>query len=136
MSHIASHQGTVIAVEQGKVRVQIVSVSACASCQAHSRCGFAESKEKELEIETPLWSELKVGDTVQVQISESKGMLAVVLAYLVPSVILLAGLVGFLQLMGELRAVLFTLLVIALYYIVLYFCRHCLQNKFTFTIEK
>ena len=55
MEIIASHDGTVTEVLTNKVKVQIHVVSACASCEAHGKCGFADSKEKIMDIDTPQW---------------------------------------------------------------------------------
>ena len=135
MAHIATHPGTVTAVSQGTVRVQIVSLSACASCQAHSRCGFAEAKEKELDIETRQWATYSPGQQVEVVISESRGLLAVLLAYVLPSLLLIGSLVGLLSITNEGLAALGSIGVVALWYGLLYLCRHRLQNKFTFEIR-
>lgn len=136
MSQVATHPGTVIAVGKDSVRVKIETLSACASCQAHSRCGFAEKKETELDIDTRHASSFSVGDAVEVQVLESRGMLAVLLAYIIPSILLLGGLIVLLQFFSELAAVLLTLTVVAVYYLVLYFFRNRLQNKFTFEITE
>ena len=40
-----THDGIVTATGPHSVTVQIKSVSACASCAAHAKCGFAESKD-------------------------------------------------------------------------------------------
>jgi len=136
MSQVATHPGTVIAVGKDSVRVKIETLSACASCQAHSRCGFAEKKDTELDIDTRDAASFSVGQSVEVQVLESRGMLAVLLAYVVPSILLLAGLIALLQVCSELTAVLLTLGVVAVYYLVLYAFRHQLQNKFTFEIKQ
>ena len=136
MKNIATHPGPFVAVAQGSVRVKIETLSACSSCQAHSRCGFAEKKEQELSIDNADWQQYAVGDSVQVVISESRGMQAVLLAYIIPSILLLGGLILLLQWLSELVAVMAVLLLIAAYYLVLYACRQRLQNKFTFQITK
>lgn len=94
LDRIASHDGIVIAVTPGRVRVRIEAVSACASCAAHGRCGFAESKEKEVDVPAADWSDYQPGQTVTVHIDESRGMLAVWLAYVLPALLMLAAIVG------------------------------------------
>ncbi|MCQ2237589.1 MAG: SoxR reducing system RseC family protein [Bacteroidales bacterium] len=134
MSTVATHPGTVTHAQNGSVTVKIESLSACASC--HAKCGFHESQEKELVVDTPDWKSYSEGDTVTVTVSENRGLLAVLLAYVAPSILLLVGLILFLQVVSELMAVLFTLALTALYFGVLYCFRNKLQSKFTSRIEK
>ena len=136
MSAIATHPGTVTASTEGLVRVKIETVSACSSCQAHSRCGFAEKKEQEMDISSKEWKDYHTGDSVQVVIRESRGLLAVLLAYIIPSVLLIAGIFTFAHLFNELIAVVGVLALLALYYLTLYAFRSRLQTKFTFEIYK
>ena len=130
------HPGTVTAVKPGFVTVQITSVSACASCQAHSKCGFAESKTKTLDIPTTD-SELKVGAPVTVTIDHSRGLAATWWAYVLPAILLIAVIVG-LSLTGlsELLVVLFTFATLGLYILILYLFRKKLDSKFTLTVSK
>ena len=126
-----SHDGIVSAVRQGLVTVTVTVNSACHQCHAHGSCGFAESKDKTLEIATPEWERYHVGDAVVVTVNESLGLGAALLAYLLPAALLLAVLMPLLHLMSEPLAVLLTLAALALYYMVLYLCRNKLQKKFT-----
>ena len=135
MEKVAQHDGIVTEVLQGTVRVQIHAVSACASCQAHSKCGFADSKDKTMDIDTPLWQQYHEGDPVTVTIAANRGLQAVAIAYLLPSLLLLAIFVTLTTLhLSEGWVALITLLCVALYAGILYLCRHRLQRKFTMTI--
>ena len=134
------HPGIVTAVKPGFVTVQITSVSACAACQAHSRCGFAESKTKTLDIPTsnlrPPTSDLQPGDPVTVTIDHSRGLLATWWAYLLPTFLMLAvaislSLAGF----SEPLVILLTFAVLGLYILILWFLRKKLDSKFTLTLE-
>ena len=86
------HPGIVTAAKPGFVTVQIESVSACASCAAHAKCGFAESKEKSLEIPISQSEsqQLTEGTRVTVSIDSSSGMRAVWIAYLLPALLIIA----------------------------------------------
>lgn len=134
---IATHAGIVTKVSNGTVEVQIKSVSACASCQAHAHCGFAESKNKTLEIPSADWQQYQVGETVTVRIDESRGLLAVWIAYLLPALLMLAAIVG-LSLAGlpEWAVVLAAFATLGLYILILYYNRHKVDNKFTLTVIK
>ena len=135
MEKVAQHDGIVTEVLQGTVRVQIHAVSACASCQAHSKCGFADSKDKTMDIDTPLWQQYHECDPVTVTIAANRGLQAVAIAYLLPSLLLLAIFVTLTTLhLSEGWVALITLLGVALYAGILYLCRHRLQRKFTMTI--
>ena len=61
---IAEHTGIVTKVGNGEVTVQIEAQSACSSCEAHGKCGFAESKAKEITIRTKDWQNYNSGDRV------------------------------------------------------------------------
>lgn len=136
MEKLATHDGTVTDVAHGHVQVQMQVLSACASCEAHAKCGFAEKKDKIVEIDTSDWKQYHVGDPVTVIINSGRGLLAVLIAYILPSVVLLASLVVFTLLhIPEGLTALLILLVVALYAIILYLFRHRLQRKFTFQIE-
>ena len=137
METIATHPGIVIASTSQEVQVKMEVLSACASCQAHSHCGFAEKKDKIVNIATHDWQDYHPGDTVNVIINSGRGIQAAIIAYLIPAILLLATLITLLSLrVPETLTILFTLLVVALYGVILYLFRSRLQNKFTFRIEK
>ena len=155
------HPGIVTALKPGIVTVQIESTSACAACEAHSRCGFAESKTKTLDIPvaslispTPivppfeggrgvtistdekLNDTLKVGDRVTVTIDHSRGLLATWWAYVLPALLLLGAIVGFsLASLPEPVVILLSLAILALYTLALFLLRRRLDSKFTLTIS-
>jgi sigma-E factor negative regulatory protein RseC len=136
MAKIATHPATVTDVKHGTVQVQLHVVSACASCEAHGRCGFADSKEKIMDIDTPQWQQYRVGDPVTVTINANRGLQAVLIAYILPALLLLATFVALTALhLSEGWVALLTLLVVALYGVLLYTLRHRLQRKFTMSIS-
>ena len=129
------HPGTVTSVKKGFVTVQITSLSACAACQAHSKCGFAESKTKTLDIPTALWQQYNVGEPVTVTIDHSRGLAATWWAYLLPAILLITVVVAFsLAGFSEPLVILFSLFTLGLYIILLYILRKKLDSKFTLTI--
>ena len=132
---IASHDGVVTAVKGGRVAVKIEVVSACATCAAHGRCGFAESKEKTVEVPCDDWQRYREGDAVTVHIDESRGMLAVWLAYVLPAVLLLAVIIGLsLFHLPEWAVVLAAFATLGLYILALFLRRRKVENKFVFTV--
>lgn len=137
MNQIATHDGKVIAVEPGLVRVEMHVVSACSSCKAHEKCAFVDKDDKVVEVETPDWKEYHEGDTVIVSVNEGLGLLAVLLAYFLPAVLLIAAVVVLsLLTKSEALAAVIPIALIAIYFIILYKLRDSLQRKFTFGIRK
>ena len=142
LERIASHPGTVKGVKPGVVTVEIEATSACASCAAHSRCGFAESKNKTLDIPVDAESgikasEFKTGDSVTVHIDESRGMLAVWIAYVLPALAMLAVIVALSAArMPEWLVALAALLALGIYIGILYIMKGKIGKRFTLYIEK
>lgn len=143
MSHIASHPGIVEQTtaptgknRNGSVSVRIEVISACATCHSHSNCTFAEKKDKMVEVETHEWSDYAIGDKVTVSIDEGLGLKAVFLAYVLPSLLLLATFITLYFTVGELWSALGTLICVGLYWFILLKCRNRLQKQFTFSLSK
>ena len=136
MRNIASHDGVVKAVKNGNVEVEIESTSACASCAAHARCGFAESKNKTVAVPTDEWRSYDVGETVRVNIDESRGLLAVWIAYVLPAVLMLAAIVA-MSVAGapEWAVAAVALAVLGLFVGALYLLRSKVGRHFTLTIN-
>ena len=137
MDRIASHDGVVTRLLDGRVEVKIEAVSACATCAAHGRCGFAESKDKTVEVPAADWRNYSVGEAVTVHIDESRGMLAVWLAYVLPALLMLAVIIGLsLAHVPEWAVVLGGFAVLGLYILVLYLRRRKVEKRFVLTITK
>lgn len=135
LEKIATHDGTVQDVKPGLVAVQIESVSACATCQAQAHCGFAESKNKTVEVPCADWQSFHKGDNVTVQIDESRGMLAVWIAYVLPALLLIATIITLSLLhLPEWAVVLSSFAVLGIYILVLYLRRKKVERHFTLTI--
>lgn len=136
LARIASHEGIVKNVKNGLVAVQIEAVSACATCQAHAHCGFAESKNKTVDVPTADWQQYHEGDTVTVHIDESRGMLAVWIAYVLPAIMMLAVIIGLsIARMPEWVVVLAAFAVLGFYILFLYLRRRKVESRFTLTIS-
>lgn len=132
---IASHEGVVTAVKSNSVTVRIEAVSACAACAAHGRCGFAESKEKTLEVPTSDWRQYAEGQTVTVHVDESRGLQAVWLAYVLPAVLMLTVIIALsLANFPEWTVVLSAFATLGLYLLILYLLRRKVESKFTLTL--
>ena len=129
------HEGIVLAVKDGKALVEMVQTSACSACKARSMCMSAGSQERR--IDATMTEPLQPGDKVEVMVTERLAWKAVLLAYILPFVVMMAA-IGLLNLWIENEAIAGTvaLCAIALYYIVLSFFRGRLQKAFSFTARK
>ena len=129
------HSGVVLSSQNGCVEVKIEVLSACAHCEAHARCGMADSKEKIVTAQTDDWQSYREGEKVNVIMSEQNGLLAVLFAYVLPALIILTAFISlYLLKVPELLTALITLAITGIYALVLYFNRNHLQKKFSIQI--
>lgn len=129
------HEGVVTRVEEDGVSVTIVSRSACAACHAKGMCGVSEMKNKEIRTEVPAFP-VKTGDRVRVVAGTRNAMLSVMMAYVVPSVVLLGSVAGLLLAgAGELAAACGALVVTAVYFLILYQFRGFFSKRIRFEIK-
>ena len=135
MDELIRHEGIVLAVQDGKALVEIVQTSACSACKARSMCMSAESQEKR--IDATMTEPLTPGDRVEVMVTEKLAWKAVLLAYILPFIVMIA-VVGLLEIWIHNEAVVgsIALCAIARYYIVLSFFRDRLQKEFSFIARK
>ena len=71
------------------------TTSACAACSAKGHCSSADSKDKIIDIIDTAASSYQVGEKVMVVGETSMGMMAVVLAFVLPFVLLSFFIVSF-----------------------------------------
>lgn len=134
MAKTVSHKGVVVAVDGNKIKVQIESVSACAACHAKGMCTLSDKEDKLIDIESPKAADKKVGDVVTVVVAQQRGMQAVVLAYILPAIVVILSLVGLLNIVSEPVAIILSLLLLAVYYVILYLFRNKINSKFVMTL--
>ncbi len=132
-----SHTGVVRSVNGQQVSVLITQGSACSACAAAHLCHSAESQEKVIEAWATEGCVPQVGQTVTVRGTVGQGMMAAMLAYVLP----LALVVGVLfvlngQQMGEARAAMWALLALVPYYGLLRLLQGRLKRRLTFTVVK
>jgi sigma-E factor negative regulatory protein RseC len=132
---MVSHDGTVIAVNGGHVRVKIVSQSACADCHAKGFCTAADMQEKI--IDAVARDTMKKGDIVTIKMEERLGWLALFYGFFLPFIVLVAVLFLFYALgSSETRAAFFALASLVPYYLGLYVFRKKIEKDFLFIAEK
>lgn len=130
------HEGIVKNVTAQTIEVAIESHSACSECHAKGACGMADVTQKIITATRPVF-EIAAGDKVMVYAAMSNAIYSVVLAYIIPSVLIVAA-IGILSATGisEITAALSGLILIACYFFVLYKFRNSVSKKIKFTVEK
>jgi sigma-E factor negative regulatory protein RseC len=131
-----SHTGRISAVGQDLIRVQVLAESACSSCHAKGSCSVGEVEEKEVNIPVQNGHSFAVGDMVTVVLDESKGVHAILLAYVFPFlVIFISLLIASMFTDNQGLAGLIALGMLIPYYFLLYLIRGYIHRKFDFRIE-
>ena len=130
------HLGIVESINGSRLKVRITQASACASCSAKAHCHVSESKEKTIDVYNREGVPCQVGEQVWIVANATMGMKEVLLAFVIPFLILLGGLVAGLRLTGsEAGAALIALGALVPYYLIIYRCRKRLDRSFVFTLE-
>jgi len=131
---VIQHTGEIIAINDGIARVMIMQTSACSACHAKAVCGASDKKEKMIEAEVNS-NDFKVGDVVNVVGQKSLGIIAVLLAYVMPFVlIILTMLIASIVTEKEWIMGTASLVVLVPYFIVLRLMKSKIQAKFKFYV--
>ncbi len=134
---IVTHSGMVQNISDGRALVSIIAKSACISCQIKGSCSLSDVEEKIIEVD--LYEDdkdIKVGAQVTVEMKESLGTWAVLLGYVFPFLLVFISLVIFTFIgLDEGLAGLFSVLVLAPYYIIMYLSSRFLRKRFTYRIQ-
>ena len=93
-SSVIEHQGTVVSKDGNLLKVEIISVSACGSCSAAHLCSAAEKKSKVVDVISAAGEDISVGDVSTKMGDESMGVKAVAIAYVLPLLLIVAGLLA------------------------------------------
>lgn len=136
MDELIRHEGIVLSINGEKAHVQIVQTSACSACKARSMCMSSESQSKEMD--AIMLEPMKIGDKVEVEVRERLAWKAVLLAYILPFIVMLAiiAILDFATDWSEAIVGTLSLCGIALYYIGLSVFKNRLQKQFSFTARK
>ena len=133
---VISHKGRIVAMTPQKTSVEFAVESACSSCRAAGLCGMGEYREKLVEVPTDPYASYGVGDEVDVVLKATMGLKAVWIAYVVPVVLLLSGvLVSGALGAGDLLSAFIGIGDVLLYYFVVWLLREKLENEYIFTIK-
>lgn len=129
------HSGIVESIEGNIAHVRIERLSACAGCHAKGLCSIDRKKQI---IDVACSPNIHVGQAVTITGRLSSGMNAVMLAFLVPLLILLAILIVSIHFfsLSQISAAMISLIGVAVYYIVLYLFRNRLERSFSFHLKQ
>ncbi len=132
-----THKGVIEQINGEKITVRILQESACSSCHAKGACMATDSKEKLVEL-TDYSGAYTLHEQVVIEGKESIGYKAVLWAFLLPLIILIAMLVLTTTYwhFSETEAALSALLALAPYYLLLYLLRNHMAHTFQFSIKK
>ncbi len=137
------HNGEVISLEEGDViNILLRRMEACDGCKAKSVCSASKGTDESgatrvMRVVSSCAKSLSIGDIVDVSITYKVGMIAVVVAYIIPLVVFLGSLVVGVALgIEEGVAALITFGVTALYYGVVYMLRDRFERVVHFEVAK
>lgn len=131
------HKGIVLSVEEGIVRVAIEVNEACGSCASRKACSMGQSEKREITVYTADASDYTVGEQVEVGAKQTLGVVAVLLCYVAPLMVLVASLATAVALgTSDGIAALVSLGSILIYYAILYLFRNRISKRIIFTINK
>ena len=138
MNNNIKHLGIVESIDGSHVRVKILQSSACSTCSVKGHCNISETKEKIIDIHDKESADCcSVGQEVMVCGTTSMGMKAVVLAFVLPFIVLLAALFVTMRVTDgdEAASALVSLCTLIPYYIIIYLLRNRISRTFSFTLE-
>ena len=134
------HEGKIVAIDANSIEVEIVNKSACATCHAKGVCGASDEQVRIICIPQTIATATagyQVGDNVKLVLSATLGMKAVILAYGLPLLVLLAAILIFSALgIEQLYVGLLSLAAVVVYYIIFAIFRDKLEREFVFSIEQ
>lgn len=135
MANTIKHLGVVDNIEGVHIKVKILQATACATCSAKGFCTSIGGKEKFVDVIDKDASSYQVGEQVMIEGETFMGMVALLLAFVLPFVLLIATLFIFMIWMGnELYAGVFSLGILIPYYYLLWLQRDRLKYRLAFTI--
>ena len=130
-------KGIVRAINGDDISVEVIVSSACSGCHAKSICIPSDRRKEVITVKNTYHENFQVGETVELLLETSAGNKAVILAYVLPLVVLLALLFGCYALThNELLSVGIGVLGVIVYYLVLKSFSKGVEKGITFAVRK
>ena len=136
MENKISHEGVITKIDEGNIEIKILSRSACASCNIKGACNMSEMQEKIITIPAPKDKNLSIGQEVKISMGLGQANRAVIFAYVIPLIILVAMIfiLSTLKIEEGLNA-LISIGTLIPYYLILFLFRNRLKRKFEYEIH-
>ena len=136
MAQLIEHSGIINKIDNYSIHVLIEQESACSECHASGVCNAADKENKIIEVERSD-QQLQVGDKVILFGKQSIGLVAVLLAFVIPFVLILITLI-ILRATGTNESLSggISLAMLIPYYSILSIFNKKLKTKFKFEIKK
>jgi len=136
MAQLIEHSGIINKIDNYSIHVLIEQESACSECHASGVCNAADKENKIIEVERSD-QQLQVGDKVILFGKQSIGLVAVLLAFVIPFVLILITLI-ILRATGTNESLSggISLAILIPYYSILSIFNKKLKTKFKFEIKK
>ena len=136
MENKISHEGIITKIEDSNIEIKILSRSACASCNIKGACNMSEMQEKIITIPAPKDKNLSIGQEVKISMGLGQANRAVIFAYVIPLIILVAMIfiLSTLKIEEGLNA-LISIGTLIPYYLILFLFRNRLKRKFKYEIH-
>ena len=130
------HSGVITGMDGNKIRIHIEQQSACRTCHSRSVCMASDMKEKEVFVEND-GGNYQIGETVELLGRTSTGLLAVLLAFVIPFLLILLSLIILQRVVtSEAVSALISLSLLMPYYLILSLFNKKLDKKLQFYIQK
>ena len=131
------HKGTVALVGRNFVRVDIEVMEACGSCSSRKACAMGSSEKREIMVYTDKAQSYSIGEVVNISAKQSLGVMAVILCYIVPLVVLVTALaIATVVGLSDGIAAILSLASVSIYFGLLALFRDRLSKKVIFKINK
>jgi len=135
MGQLIEHDGIIQSIQNNHILVSISQQSACSDCHAKNVCSVSDKTQKIIEVEY-VDSDVEIGDKVIIFGSQSVGLTAVLVAFVIPFTLILITLVGLNALiLNEVYAGLISIAALIPYYLILLLFKNKFKSKFKFNIK-
>ncbi len=133
---VIEHKGQIDSIEDNKIKVHFLNISACANCHAKGVCTASDMEKKEVEV-FDTSGKFREGEEVNILLKQSLGFRALLFGYVVPFFLVLITLFTLNEFAkNEVIIGVGALGILVPYYLVLNFLKDHFKKAFTFTIEK
>ena len=133
---IIEHKGYVEAVQEDRVKVHFVTMSACASCHAKGVCTASDMEDKQIEVKDN-GNRFRKGEEVKVLLKQTLGFKALFFGYVLPFILVLTFLIILSSATSnEVIAGVSSLGILVPYYWIIYKKKHYFNRVFSFELQK